>query len=259
MPGAAHRAPMSNCSLIPAHWWQPPPICKDEVGWPCAVGANVSGLRMRLAWASGRDGDARVAGLLTRSTARGRFVRQPRAPPLDGGGHPASAAQKAVAVRCSCLVCGQRTVRLGPGQHRPGPAGLAASATVATLPCARASRRRNQALRRSSRCQARRCTTHHVAIANSRLIAADNDSVTFQSKEYRFEGRDRHKTMTLAPDEFIRRFLLHVLPKGFHRIRNWGSSRAPPAGPTSPVSGSCSPHPSRQSYPGRRAWPRPRR
>ena len=64
--------------------------------------------------------------------------------------------------------------------------------------------------------------THRVAIANSRLIAADDDGVTFPYKDYRFEGRDRHKTMTLAPDEFIRRFLLHVLPKGFHRIRHYG-------------------------------------
>ena len=64
--------------------------------------------------------------------------------------------------------------------------------------------------------------THRVAIANSRLIAADDDGVTFKWKDYRFEGRDRHKTMTLAPDEFIRRFLLHVLPKSFHRIRHYG-------------------------------------
>ena len=64
--------------------------------------------------------------------------------------------------------------------------------------------------------------THRVAIANSRLIAADDDGVTFTWKDYRFEGCDRHKTMTLAPDEFIRRFLLHVLPKGFHRIRHYG-------------------------------------
>jgi hypothetical protein len=64
--------------------------------------------------------------------------------------------------------------------------------------------------------------THRVAIANSRLIAADDDGVTFTWKDYRFEGCDRHKTMTLAPDEFIRRFLLHVLPKGLHRIRHYG-------------------------------------
>jgi len=64
--------------------------------------------------------------------------------------------------------------------------------------------------------------THRVAIAHSRLIAADDDGVTFTWKDYRSEGRDRHKTMTLAPDEFIRRFLLHVLPKGFHRIRHYG-------------------------------------
>jgi hypothetical protein len=64
--------------------------------------------------------------------------------------------------------------------------------------------------------------THRVAIANSRLIAADENGVTFKWKDYRFEGRARRKTMTLAPDEFIRRFLLHVLPKGFHRIRHYG-------------------------------------
>jgi Putative transposase/Transposase zinc-binding domain len=64
--------------------------------------------------------------------------------------------------------------------------------------------------------------THRVAIANSRLIAADGKGVTFTWKDYRFEGRERSKTMTLATHEFIRRFLSHVLPKGFHRIRHYG-------------------------------------
>ena len=64
--------------------------------------------------------------------------------------------------------------------------------------------------------------THRVAIANSRLIAVDERSVTFKWKDYRTEGRDRYKRMTLATDEFIRRFLIHVLPKGFHRIRHYG-------------------------------------
>jgi predicted Zn-ribbon and HTH transcriptional regulator len=64
--------------------------------------------------------------------------------------------------------------------------------------------------------------THRVAIANSRLIAFDQQSVTFKWKDYRIEGRDRYKRMTLATDEFIRRFLIHVLPKGFHRIRHYG-------------------------------------
>ena len=64
--------------------------------------------------------------------------------------------------------------------------------------------------------------THRVAIANSRLIAFDEDSVTFKWKDYRIEGRDRYKRMTLATDEFIRRFLIHVLPTGFHRIRHYG-------------------------------------
>jgi len=64
--------------------------------------------------------------------------------------------------------------------------------------------------------------THRVAIANSRLIALDERGVTFRWKDYRVKGRTRHKTMTLSPDEFIRRFLLHVLPSGFHRIRHVG-------------------------------------
>ena len=64
--------------------------------------------------------------------------------------------------------------------------------------------------------------THRVAIANSRLIAFDGNGVTFKWKDYQIEGRDRYKTMTLATDEFIRRFLIHVLPRGFHRIRHYG-------------------------------------
>jgi hypothetical protein len=64
--------------------------------------------------------------------------------------------------------------------------------------------------------------THRVAIANSRLIRADADSVTFRVKDYRIDGPGRYKTMTLATHEFIRRFLLHVLPRGFHRIRHCG-------------------------------------
>ncbi len=64
--------------------------------------------------------------------------------------------------------------------------------------------------------------THRVAIANSRLIACDQTGVTFKWKDYRAKGRERHKVMTLQTDEFIRRFLLHVLPSGFHRIRNYG-------------------------------------
>jgi hypothetical protein len=64
--------------------------------------------------------------------------------------------------------------------------------------------------------------THRVAIANSRLIACDRSGVTFRWKDYRAEGRDRQKVMTLATAEFIRRFLIHVLPHGFHRIRHYG-------------------------------------
>jgi predicted Zn-ribbon and HTH transcriptional regulator len=64
--------------------------------------------------------------------------------------------------------------------------------------------------------------THRVAIANSRLISADPTGVTFTWKDYRIEGPGRYKTMTLPTDEFIRRFLIHVLPKGLHRIRHYG-------------------------------------
>jgi hypothetical protein len=64
--------------------------------------------------------------------------------------------------------------------------------------------------------------THRVAISNSRLLALDERGVTFRWKDYRAKGRTRHKTMTLAAEEFMRRFLLHVLPAGFHRIRHYG-------------------------------------
>jgi len=72
--------------------------------------------------------------------------------------------------------------------------------------------------------------THRVAISNSRLLAMDERGVTFRWKDYRVkEGvkdgtkdQTRHKAMTLAPEEFMRRFLLHVLPGGFHRIRHYG-------------------------------------
>ena len=64
--------------------------------------------------------------------------------------------------------------------------------------------------------------THRMAISNSRLITLDEQGVTFQWKDYRAKQRYRHKTMTLAAEEFIRRFLLHVLPAGFHRIRHYG-------------------------------------
>jgi hypothetical protein len=64
--------------------------------------------------------------------------------------------------------------------------------------------------------------THRVAISNSRLIAFDESGVTFRYKDYRRDGADRQQVMTLATDEFIRRFLTHVLPRGFHRIRHYG-------------------------------------
>lgn len=64
--------------------------------------------------------------------------------------------------------------------------------------------------------------THRVAISNRRLVRVDADGVAFRYKDYRAGHRERWKTMTLTPHEFIRRFLSHVLPKGFHRIRHYG-------------------------------------
>jgi hypothetical protein len=64
--------------------------------------------------------------------------------------------------------------------------------------------------------------THRVAISNTRLIAHDERGVTFRYKDYRADGLAQRKVMTLAADEFIRRFMLHILPKGFHRIRHYG-------------------------------------
>ena len=64
--------------------------------------------------------------------------------------------------------------------------------------------------------------THRVAISNRRLIALDDNGVTFKWKDYRIEGCERYKVMTLVTSEFIRRFLIHVLPDGFHRIRYYG-------------------------------------
>lgn len=64
--------------------------------------------------------------------------------------------------------------------------------------------------------------THRVAISNSRLLRFDEDGVTLRYKDYRRSGTDRQQVMTLSADEFIRRFLLHTLPRGFHRIRHYG-------------------------------------
>jgi len=64
--------------------------------------------------------------------------------------------------------------------------------------------------------------THRTAIANSRLVAFDGERVTFKWKDYRAKADNRYKLMTLVVHEFIRRFLIHVLPDGFHRIRHYG-------------------------------------
>ncbi len=77
--------------------------------------------------------------------------------------------------------------------------------------------------------------THRVAISNQRLIALDERGVSFRWKDYRAKGRTRYKTMTLVAGEFMRRFLLHLLPRGFHRIRHYGRARQrlPQGGPGS--------------------------
>jgi hypothetical protein len=64
--------------------------------------------------------------------------------------------------------------------------------------------------------------THRVAISNARLVSADANTVAFRWKDYRIKSRDRQKVMRLDIFEFIRRFLIHVLPGGFHRIRHYG-------------------------------------
>ena len=84
--------------------------------------------------------------------------------------------------------------------------------------------------------------THRVAISNSRLIAADAESVTFKVKDYRVAGPGRYTTMTLGRHEFIRRFLLHVLPKGFHRIRH-AACPGPDPGASSPAARATSTSP----------------
>ena len=74
--------------------------------------------------------------------------------------------------------------------------------------------------------------THRVAIANSRLVTVDDQHVSFRWKDYRDHGKS--KVMSLAPDEFIRRFLQHAVPDGFHRIRHYGLLAAPPPAPAEP-------------------------
>jgi hypothetical protein len=83
--------------------------------------------------------------------------------------------------------------------------------------------------------------THRVAIANSRLIACDRAGVTFRWKDYRTEGRERQKVMTLAIGEFIRRFLIHVLPrKASTASATMACSPAARAPATSPERAACS-------------------
>ena len=83
--------------------------------------------------------------------------------------------------------------------------------------------------------------THRVAISNSRLVSCDSQGVIFKYKDYRRKGRERYKTLPLAVPEFIRRFLLHVLPSGFHRIRHYGLFANGVAPATSPLPANCLP------------------
>jgi len=98
--------------------------------------------------------------------------------------------------------------------------------------------------------------THRIASSNRRLVAADGGGVSFRWKDYRIEGPGRWKTMTLTPHEFIRRFLVHVLPKGFHRIRHYGLLAAPTVLPTSRGPANCSPY---RPHPDNRRRPKPQR
>ena len=97
--------------------------------------------------------------------------------------------------------------------------------------------------------------THRVAISNRRLVAADKTGVTFKYKDYRIEGPSRYKTMTLGAHEFIRRFLTHVLPRGFHRYAITGFWPAACAQTIWPPSASGSPWTHR--HPTRKMRPRP--
>jgi Putative transposase len=82
--------------------------------------------------------------------------------------------------------------------------------------------------------------THRVAVANSRLIGMADGKVSFRWKDYRQEGRQ--KIMTLKAGEFMRRFLLHVLPPGFHRIRHFGPRERLSRGPARPLPPAARPH-----------------
>ena len=99
--------------------------------------------------------------------------------------------------------------------------------------------------------------THRVAISNHRLIALDETGVTFRYKDYRRDGADRQRTMTLSPDEFIRRFLLHVLRRASIASATTACSPVPAAKPMSRVPGSCSLR-QRRLRPRNRVAPEPR-
>jgi hypothetical protein len=95
--------------------------------------------------------------------------------------------------------------------------------------------------------------THRIAISNRRLIACDQKGVTFKWKDYRLEGRERYKRMTLATHEFIRRFLMHVLPASATMV----CSPAANAPTTSRAPASCSPCPYFPLMPSKRPTPTP--
>jgi hypothetical protein len=154
-PAARPCAPCTNRSFLDAErMYGPPRFCK--VIWAgLNVGANVSGLSGEAqCGASGRHGDARVAGLVTRTTLRDRCVRQARATPRDGCGH----AVHRLAETCPCRGAPERlkrrpadTAGSWPAPPTPSERAWRRAATVATLGCALACRPRSQAPRRSSR------------------------------------------------------------------------------------------------------------
>jgi hypothetical protein len=97
--------------------------------------------------------------------------------------------------------------------------------------------------------------THRIAIANRRLVAFDGERVTFKWKDYRAKGNARYKLMTLDADEFIRRFLIHVLPERFHRMATMASSPMPTAPPISHWPAGSSAHPTQPCQAARATAP----
>ncbi len=132
---------------------------------------------------------------------------------------------KGVGYRCSNLECARPTVGANAAQDGVSTIGVAAHICAASQggpPSKRPFGGPEEVLRYLAR------YTQRVAISNRRLVALDDKGVTFKWKDYRLDGPQRYnKVMTLDTPEFIRRFLMHVLPQGFHRIRYYGLLTSP--------------------------------